>query len=153
MSEKEDKEKDKASFARNRNLPSREPDDGPKAGQSGTNEAQPNATAPERGDDRPRVARREADATLDKPQLAQRKLDEAAMRRAEANERATSGARPEQAPSSRKHTVGAGETLSHISLKYYGTANRWQEIYEANKDEIGDNPNKIKAGQELIIPG
>lgn len=52
-----------------------------------------------------------------------------------------------------KHTVAAGETLSHISLKYYKSANHWQEIYEANKDVIGDNPNRIKPGQELVIPG
>jgi nucleoid-associated protein YgaU len=52
-----------------------------------------------------------------------------------------------------KHTVAAGETLSHISLKYYKSANRWKEIYEANKDVIGDNPNRIKPGQELVIPG
>ncbi|MBL8057144.1 MAG: LysM peptidoglycan-binding domain-containing protein [Anaerolineales bacterium] len=52
-----------------------------------------------------------------------------------------------------RHTVAAGETLSHISLKYYKTANRWQEIYEANKDVIGDNHNLIKPGQELVIPG
>jgi hypothetical protein len=52
----------------------------------------------------------------------------------------------------RRHTVQAGETLSHLSLKYYGTANRWREIYEANQDLIGQNPNMIYAGQELIIP-
>jgi nucleoid-associated protein YgaU len=51
-----------------------------------------------------------------------------------------------------KHTVVAGETLSHISLKYYKTANRWKEIYEANKDVIGPNANLIKAGQVLVIP-
>lgn len=51
-----------------------------------------------------------------------------------------------------KHTVEAGETLSHISLKYYKTANRWKEIYEVNEDVIGDDPGKIKPGQELVIP-
>ncbi len=51
-----------------------------------------------------------------------------------------------------RHTVAAGETLSHISLKYYKTANRWKEIYEANKDVIGDNHNLIRPGQELVIP-
>jgi nucleoid-associated protein YgaU len=52
----------------------------------------------------------------------------------------------------RKHTVAAGETLSHLALKYYGKANDWKEIYELNKDVIGDDPGKIKPGQELIIP-
>lgn len=52
----------------------------------------------------------------------------------------------------KRHTVAAGETLSHISLHYYKTANRWKEIYEANKEVIGDNHNLIKPGQELVIP-
>lgn len=54
--------------------------------------------------------------------------------------------------SAQKHIVVSGETLSHISLHYYKTANRWKEIYEANEDVIGDDPGKIKPGQELIIP-
>ena len=54
--------------------------------------------------------------------------------------------------SAKKHTVVAGETLSDISLKYYGKATAWQQIYDVNKDVIGDNPNKIKPGQEFIIP-
>jgi nucleoid-associated protein YgaU len=53
-----------------------------------------------------------------------------------------------------EHTVAAGETLSHISLKYYGSAvkEKWMIIYEANKAVIGDNPNIIRSGQVLKIP-
>ncbi len=53
-----------------------------------------------------------------------------------------------------EHTVAADETLSHISLKYYGSAvkEKWMIIYEANKAVIGDNPNKIRPGQVLKIP-
>lgn len=36
-------------------------------------------------------------------------------------------------------------------MKYYKTANRWKEIYEANKDVIGDDPGLIKPGMELVI--
>jgi nucleoid-associated protein YgaU len=32
-----------------------------------------------------------------------------------------------------------------------GDAGRWQEIYEANRDQI-DNPNLIYPGQELYVP-
>jgi nucleoid-associated protein YgaU len=56
------------------------------------------------------------------------------------------------APQGVKHTVASGETLSHISDKYYKTPNRWREIYEANKEVIGDNPGMIKPGQVLVIP-
>ena len=52
------------------------------------------------------------------------------------------------------HTVAADETLSHIALKYYGSAakEKWMIIYEANKELIGDNPNIIRRGMELFIP-
>ncbi len=58
----------------------------------------------------------------------------------------------EPVPAGVQHTVQSGETLSHISLHYYKTANRWKEIYEANKAVIGDNPNRIYPGQVLVIP-
>jgi len=53
-----------------------------------------------------------------------------------------------------EHTVVSGETLSHISLKYYNSATpaKYMVIYEANKDVIGDNPNMIKVGMVLNIP-
>ena len=47
----------------------------------------------------------------------------------------------------------AGETLSHIALHYYGNATRWPEIHEANRAIIGSDPNLIRAGQFLCIPG
>lgn len=52
------------------------------------------------------------------------------------------------------HTVASGETLSHIALKYYGSAakEKWMIIYEANKGTIGDDPNFIRTGMELFIP-
>lgn len=52
------------------------------------------------------------------------------------------------------HTVAEGETLSGISLKYYGSAvkEKWMIIYEANKDVIGDDPGLIVTGQVLKIP-
>jgi len=52
----------------------------------------------------------------------------------------------------KKHKVAAGDTLSAIAKKYYGDAGKYMKIYEANKDLIGDNPDMIKPGQELIIP-
>jgi LysM repeat protein len=53
-----------------------------------------------------------------------------------------------------EHTVISGETLSHVSLKYYGSAAKakYMAIYEANKALIGDNPNLIVPGQVLKIP-
>ncbi len=49
------------------------------------------------------------------------------------------------------HIVEKGETLSQISLIHYGTANKWREIYNANKENISSQ-NSIKPGTKLIIP-
>ncbi len=53
-----------------------------------------------------------------------------------------------------QHTVAAGETLSHIALKYYGSAvpAAYMHIYEANKAQIGPNPGMIRQGTVLNIP-
>lgn len=51
-----------------------------------------------------------------------------------------------------EHTVKAGDTLSGIALEEYGDADRWSEVYEANKDIIGANPDLIYPGQVLAVP-
>jgi len=49
------------------------------------------------------------------------------------------------------HTVKSGDTLSGIAKKLLGNANRYMEIFNANKDQLTD-PDKIKVGQKLVIP-
>ncbi|MFZ7095190.1 LysM peptidoglycan-binding domain-containing protein [Luteimonas dalianensis] len=51
----------------------------------------------------------------------------------------------------RTYTVESGDNLSAISKKLYGNANRWQEIFEANRDQL-DDPDLIHPGQTLKIP-
>ncbi len=53
--------------------------------------------------------------------------------------------------SSRTYTVQSGDTLSKIAKQYYGNANDYNKIFEANRDKLSD-PNKIQVGQELVIP-
>ncbi len=48
-----------------------------------------------------------------------------------------------------EYTVQSGDTLWSIARKYNTT---WQQIYENNKEVIGDNPNLIYPGQVLKIP-
>jgi nucleoid-associated protein YgaU len=57
------------------------------------------------------------------------------------------------APSStgRSYTVQPGDSLSKISKQFYGNANEYMKIFEANKDKLSD-PDKIRAGMELTIP-
>jgi nucleoid-associated protein YgaU len=50
------------------------------------------------------------------------------------------------------YIVVAGDSLSKIAKSYYGDANKWNRIYEANRDQI-KNPDLIHPGQQLRIPG
>lgn len=49
------------------------------------------------------------------------------------------------------HTVEKGDTLSAIARKTLGSANRYNEIFEANKPML-THPDKIYPGQVLRIP-
>ena len=49
------------------------------------------------------------------------------------------------------YEVVSGDTLSKIAKKFYGDANKYMKIFEANKDQLSD-PDKIKVGQTLKIP-
>lgn len=54
-------------------------------------------------------------------------------------------------PEAQYHDVVKGETLSAISLKYYGNANKYNAIFEANRPLLS-HPDKIYPGQKLRIP-
>ena len=58
---------------------------------------------------------------------------------------------PASAPETRFHTVTEGDSLSRISLRYYGTPNRWQEIYSANRDVL-QGSSVLRVGMQLRIP-
>lgn len=62
-----------------------------------------------------------------------------------------STARPAGPETGRSHTVEKGDTLSAISKQYYGNANRWEDIFNANRDQL-DDPDLIQPGQVLRIP-
>lgn len=49
------------------------------------------------------------------------------------------------------YTVVGGDTLSKIAKQFYGRANDWNKIFQANKDQI-KNPDVIRPGQVLKIP-
>jgi len=53
-----------------------------------------------------------------------------------------------------EHVMKPDETLSHLALKYYGSAirDKWMIIYEANKEAIGPDPAHVKPGTVLKIP-
>lgn len=49
------------------------------------------------------------------------------------------------------YTVKKGDTLSKISKQFYGDANAYKKIFDANRDQLKD-PDKIQPGQVLRIP-
>lgn len=62
----------------------------------------------------------------------------------------SSGAASADGPS-QTHVVREGENLGSIARRYLGSANRWKEILDANKDKLS-RPERLKVGMELVIP-
>jgi nucleoid-associated protein YgaU len=50
------------------------------------------------------------------------------------------------------YTVQSGDTLLSIAQQFYGDPTEWRRIYDANKDTIGADPDKLKLDQKLTIP-
>jgi nucleoid-associated protein YgaU len=63
----------------------------------------------------------------------------------------TSAPAPADIGSGQSYTVKSGDSLSKIAKHFYGDANKWHRIYDANKDKI-KNPDLIHPGQEFTIP-
>jgi nucleoid-associated protein YgaU len=57
----------------------------------------------------------------------------------------------EAEPVAQFHTVVRGDTLSAIAKQFYGNANKYMVIFEANKPMLS-HPDKIYPGQVLRIP-
>ena len=55
------------------------------------------------------------------------------------------------APEARFHAVVSGDNLSKIAKAYYGDANKYPVIFEANEPMLS-HPDKIYPGQMLRIP-
>ncbi|MFA6320347.1 MAG: OmpA family protein [Candidatus Omnitrophota bacterium] len=53
--------------------------------------------------------------------------------------------------SQKEYIIQKDDSLWKIAKKEMGSGNRWKYLYELNKDRIKD-PNKLKAGQKIIIP-
>jgi nucleoid-associated protein YgaU len=55
------------------------------------------------------------------------------------------------ADESQYYTVKGGDSLSAIAKQFYGNANAYMQIFEANKPMLS-NPDRIYPGQNLRIP-
>jgi P-type Cu2+ transporter len=50
------------------------------------------------------------------------------------------------------YEIQPGDTLATIAQQFYGDPTQWRRIYDANKDAIGADPDKLKVGTKLTIP-
>jgi outer membrane protein OmpA-like peptidoglycan-associated protein len=53
--------------------------------------------------------------------------------------------------STREYIIKEGDSLARIAQRELGSQNRWQFLYDFNKDKI-KNPNKLRPGQKILIP-
>src|SRR5215510_4305220 len=49
---------------------------------------------------------------------------------------------PAKAAKGQEYTIKAGDTLAKLAEQYYGSAGKWERIYEANRESI-KNPNYV----------
>jgi nucleoid-associated protein YgaU len=61
---------------------------------------------------------------------------------------------PEKAAAGGEYVVQPGDTLSTIAGKHFGDVgpNAWRAIWEANRETIGDDPNRLRVGMRLTLP-
>ena len=57
----------------------------------------------------------------------------------------------EEAPSTNFYTIQSGDSLWKIAQKHYGDGNKWNALFEANREVIKD-PDKIYPGQQIRVP-
>ncbi|MBD2867738.1 LysM peptidoglycan-binding domain-containing protein [Paenibacillus arenilitoris] len=60
--------------------------------------------------------------------------------------------RPDSAVPPRTYVVIPRDTLWKIAQRTLGNGDRWNEVYDANRQTIGKDPNNIFPGQKLVIP-
>jgi len=65
---------------------------------------------------------------------------------------AASTARTDEVGGQRFYTVQAGDSLAYIALQFFGTADAYSRILDANPDTL-QSSEPIQLGQRLIIPG
>lgn len=68
------------------------------------------------------------------------------------NAEATQTTQRETKETASSYTVASGDYLYKIAGEQLGDCSRWKEIYELNKDTIGDDPDVISVGMVLTLP-
>jgi len=50
------------------------------------------------------------------------------------------------------YTVREGDTLFDIARRQLGKASRWTEVYELNRQALGENLENLRPGTQLVLP-
>ena len=66
---------------------------------------------------------------------------------------AATASNPRLPAGARTHRVEDGESLSSIADQYYGRETQWTRIFEANRDMLKGDPDRLRIGMVLAIPG
>ncbi|WP_432799693.1 LysM peptidoglycan-binding domain-containing protein [Poriferisphaera sp. WC338] len=83
--------------------------------------------------------------TINLPDIARLQAERSRARKAASSKSSNKTA------ATNSHKVQSGETLSSISEKFYGTPNRWRDIYNANRKKMKD-PDAIQPGMVISVP-
>jgi nucleoid-associated protein YgaU len=54
--------------------------------------------------------------------------------------------------STKEYRVAPGDSLHKIAMKLSGKAAKADDLYELNKDKIGDDSSRVKVGMVLKLP-
>lgn len=50
------------------------------------------------------------------------------------------------------YVIRPNDTLSTIAQQFYGDPGKWRIIFDANRETLGNDPDRIRAGQTITIP-
>jgi len=50
------------------------------------------------------------------------------------------------------YVVEEGDSFYAIAERVLGDSSRWNELYELNKESVGEDPGRLRVGQSLKIP-
>ena len=85
-----------------------------------------------------------------KPVAPEEKAKPAVKQVPTASDKAQASA-PVVKPGAQEYTVKAGDTLSHLALRFYGSSHKWDKIYQADARTL-KNPDYLYIRQQLLIP-
>lgn len=86
-----------------------------------------------------------------KPAVAEEKTKPTAKQVPMGMDKSQASLQTPRSSGSQQYTVKAGDTLSKLAGQFYNAPEKWDRIYDANRDQL-KNPNYIYIGMKLMIP-